>query len=100
MLSSLSSSSCALLSHGQHMDHPEPLLHPQRHRVEYEQQLIMVMNQFNVLDEFQLITGCIVLWDKMHRRRNGKRFDTKTHIVEAVQALRRKYLRQATSSAH
>ena len=100
MLCSIISSSCALLSHGRQTNLPEPLLHPQRHRVEYEQQLIMVMNQFNVLDEFQLITGCIVQWDKMHRRRNGKRFDTKTHIVEAVQALRRKYLRQATSSAH
>ena len=51
------------------------------------------MTQFNVMDEFQLITGCIVQWDKMHKRRNGKRYDTKAHVVEAAQALQRKYLR-------
>jgi hypothetical protein len=67
----------------------------QEQRIDYEQQLIQVMNQFGVSEEFQLVTGCIVQWDKMNRRRNGKRFDTRAHVLEAIKALQSKYLRSA-----
>ena len=61
--------------------------------MEYEQQLVQIMSQYSVTDEFQLISGCIIQWDKLYKRRTGKRYDTKNHIIEAVQALQKKFLR-------
>lgn len=69
----------------------------QRHKRNYEQLLLQVMNQFNNFSESQLITGCVVEWDTMRKRRNGKRFDAKAHVVEATQGLREKYRRWATA---
>jgi len=54
---------------------------------------MQVMTQYGISEEFQLVTGCIVQLDKMNRRRNGKRFDTRAHIVEALKALQAKHLR-------
>ena len=68
--------------------------------MEYEQQLIQIMSQYSVTDEFQLISGCIIqlisgciIQDKLYKRRTGKRYDTKNHIIEAVQALQKKFFR-------
>ncbi len=51
------------------------------------------MAQHGVTEESQLVTGCIVQWEKMNRRSNGKRFDARAHIVESVKALQAKHLR-------
>ena len=65
----------------------------QRTRQDYEQQLVQTMAQFSVSDEYQLLSGCIIEWDKLYKRRTGKNYDTKAHIIEAVQALERKFMR-------
>lgn len=65
----------------------------QNTRNDYEQQLIQIMSQFSVSDEFQLLSGCMIEWDKLYKRRTGKRYDTKTHITEAVQALQKKFMK-------
>jgi hypothetical protein len=63
------------------------------HRNEYEQGLVQIMGQHEVQDEFELVTGCIVNWDKLHKKRTGKQYDKKSRIVEAVQGLRKKFFR-------
>ncbi len=65
----------------------------QGHRDEYEQQLMQLMGQHEVEDEFELVTGCILKWDKLHKKRIGKQYDKKSRIVEAVQGLRQKFYR-------
>jgi hypothetical protein len=51
------------------------------------------MSQHAVGDEFEMATGCILKWDKLHKKRIGKQFEKKKHIVEAVQGLRQKFYR-------
>jgi len=64
------------------------------HRDEYEQQLLQIMGQHEVQDEFELVTGCILHWAKQHKKRSGKhRYDKKARIVESVQDLQQKFYR-------
>lgn len=66
----------------------------QGHRDEYEQQLLQIMGQHEVQDEFELVTGCILHWAKQHKKRSGKhRYDKKARIVESVQDLQQKFYR-------
>ena len=65
----------------------------QGNRDESEQQLLQIMWQHEVQDEFELVTGCILQWDKLHKKRTGKQYDKKARIVEAVQGLCQKFHR-------
>lgn len=58
-------------------------------RVAYEQELIQIMHQYGVVNEFELVSGCISKFAK-HRRKKG---DVKALIMDAVCSLRRRYLR-------
>ena len=70
----------------------------QRHKQCYEQQLLRIMNQFNVFNECQLVTGCVLEWDAVHSKRKGKRFEARKHMAEAFESLRSKFQRQGCVS--
>lgn len=55
----------------------------------------MIMNQFGIFDESQLASGNMIDLDNFQRRRNGKRFDVRSHVTEAVLALKQKFRRCA-----
>ena len=58
-------------------------------RIAYEQELIQIMHQYGVVNEFELVSGCISKFAK-HRRKKG---DVKALIMDAVGSLRRRFFR-------
>lgn len=67
------------------------LCFPQAMRLRYEHDLVQIMNQFGVHNEAEIVSGCISKFAR-HRRKKG---DVKQMIMDAVHALRRKFLRCA-----
>ncbi|KAK9817915.1 hypothetical protein WJX72_004281 [[Myrmecia] bisecta] len=59
-------------------------------RLEYESELVKIMNQFGVLSEAQLVSGCIHKFSKLLKR---KQFDVRQQVLEAVRGLRAATLR-------
>jgi len=49
------------------------------------------MGQHEVQDEVELVTGCILKWDKLHKKRIGKQYDKKARIMDAMQGLQQKF---------
>ena len=58
-------------------------------RIAYEQELVQIMHQYGVINEFELVSGCISKFAK-HRRKKG---DVKALIMDAVGSLRKRFLR-------
>ena len=65
-------------------------------RLAYEQQLVQIMNQYGVVSEAELVSGCISKFAK-HR---GKKGDVKRDVGDAVHALRKKFLRCGGALVH